>query len=150
MEEVVVGTYHGEGYSLTLASNWYLDERELNRTFFYGPKVGDARVGFYVTVVDKNGKTYWDAAKRSKEDQKTEEQYTVLEEKDISQDQFKAFMRRSAWYAPTIDMMLFVREIFTESEDKVYIISASIPNGPDLEELDKVTVAMMNSFQFES
>ncbi len=148
MKKITLSTYQGNGYSLTLASNWHIDEREGNQTFFYGPNVGDARVGFYVTVVDKNGKTYKDAAKKFKEDQKTEEKYTVLEENDISKNNFKAFMRRSSWYSPTIDMMLFVREIFTESADKVFILSASVPNSPDLEELDGITVQMMNSFQF--
>ena len=51
---------------------------------------------------------------------------------------------------PNIDMMLFVREIFTESSDKIFVLSASIPNTPDLDELDRVTVQMMNSFTFEN
>ncbi len=141
-------TYRGKEYSICVASNWGIQKINENQTFFYGPKVGAVRIGFYITSVNKDGKSYLDAAERKKIMNQQEAEYTVLEEQDISQQDYKAFMRRSCWYNADIDMILFVREIFTESDDKVFILSCSIPNSPDLEELNRATVHMMNSFWF--
>ena len=140
--------YEHTDYTIKIPANWYVDKIDGRQTFFYGPKVGEKRIGFYVTALEKEGKTYLDAAQKVKSDQETKRNYKVLEKKDISEADFKANMRRSCWYEEELDIVLFVREIFTESKDKVFILSSSIPNSPDLEELDRVVVGIMNSFRF--
>ncbi|MGB5436665.1 MAG: hypothetical protein WBM98_12305 [Maribacter sp.] len=140
--------YKHKDYTIEVAANWYIDEIDGKQTFFYGPKVGEKRIGFYVTAVEKQGKSYKDAARKMKSEQEKNKEYKVLEQANISDAGFKALMRRSCWYEEDMDMMLFIREIFTESENKVFILSSSIPNSPDLEELDSAIIHVMNSFRF--
>ncbi len=147
-EKPKVIIYRCKEYSIYIGSNWDIQNINKNQTFFYGPKVGATRIGFYITSVNKDGKTYLDAANRRKVMHQQETDYAILEEQDISKQGYQAFMRLSCWYDANSDMTLFVREIFTESDQKVVILSCSIPNSPDLEELNKTTVQMMNSFRF--
>jgi len=142
-------TFNGKGYSIDIPGAWVSKSVSDNQVLFTGPQVGNAHVGFYITHLVKGDKSYLIAAEKTKIQQSTNENYSVLEEKDISQSGFKAYMRRAHWFEKDIDMELFVREIFTESTDYVYILSASIPNTPELKTLDKVIVNMMNSFQFK-
>jgi len=140
--------YKGKGFNVEVASNWKVQQADENRTFFYGPKVGKLRVGFYITSMPKKDKSYMEAAQIMKTSQSTEKNYTVLEEADISQDNFKAFMRRASWYNADKDMTLFIRNIFTETDEQVFMISSSIPNSPALAELDEALISMMNTFSF--
>lgn len=139
--------YKRSGYVVSVLENWKVELLDEQRTAFIGPKVGDLHMGFYITVVPKNGKTYLDAAQRIKEQQELEPHYELLEEKNISNES-NAFMRRACWYHEESDMMLFVRDIFTEYKDQVYILSCSIPNTDDLPFLDAATAEMMGSFTF--
>jgi len=148
--ELKIITHHGKGYTVQVAANWKIQQVEENQTVFLGPKVGSLRIGFYVTALPKKGKNYLDAARISKASQSKENHYTVLEEKDITQQNVKALLRRSSWYNADKDMTLFVREIFTESDKEVFILSSTIPNSSDIAELDSAIVAMMNSFRFKS
>lgn len=143
-------TYKSEDYSITMASSWKVQKIDENRILFIGPSVGDLEVGFYVTAVPKEGNTYLDAAKRYMEKQMLEKEYTILEEKDISKEGFKAFMRRSSWYHTEKDMVLFVRDVFTESDTKVFVLSCSIPNSENLREIENVTSVMMTSFKLNN
>ena len=139
--------YNRSGYTVSVLENWNVKLIDEQRTAFIGPKVGKLRIGFYITVVPKNGKNYLDAAQKIKLQQALEPHYEVMEEKDIS-NETNAFMRRSCWYNQEADMMLFVRDIFTEYNDNVYILSCSIPNNPDLAYIDTATIEMMGSFKF--
>jgi len=141
--------FEGKGYTIDLPKGWTPKDISENQTLLTGPKIGDAKVGFYITKLLKEDKSYLIAAEKTKKQQSTYQNYTILEEKDISQTGFKAYMRRTHWFEKDIDMELFVREIFTESETHIFILSASIPNTPGLKVLDKAVVAMMNSFQFK-
>jgi len=132
---------------MTTLENWKVELIDMQRTAFIGPKVGELQMGFYITVVSKEGKTYLDAAQRIKEQQQLEPYYELLEETDISNTS-NALMRRACWYHEAADMMLFVREIFTEYNDQIYILSCSIPNDADLSFLDKATLEMMGTFSF--
>jgi len=147
-EETAIVKYKGRDFSVQVDSNWKVQQVDENRTFFYGPKVGKLRLGFYITSMPKKGKSYIDAAKMMKASQSTEESFEVLEEADISQDNFKAYMRRVSWYNADKDMTLFVRNLFTETDEQVIMLSSSIPNSPNLAELDKAIIGMMNSFKF--
>lgn len=141
-------TYTHLDYSIKMDANWEVKKINENQTFFFGPKVGKARVGFYITSINKDGKDYLYAAERIKEDQSLEKDYKLIEESDLSKNGYKAFMRRSYWYNEEIDMSLFVRDVFTESTNKIFILSCSIPNSPELVGIDKTLVQMMNSFKF--
>lgn len=139
--------YKRLGYTVSVLENWRVELIDEQRTAFIGPKVGELRMGFYITAVPKEGKTYLDAAQRSKAQQELEPNYELLEEKNISNES-NAFMRRACWYHEDSDMMLFVRDIFTEHKNQVYILSCSIPNNDDLSFLDAATAEMMGSFTF--
>ncbi len=145
--ELKVIQYKRSGYTVSVPENWKVELIDEQRTAFIGPKVGKLQMGFYITLVPKEGKTYLDAAQRIKAKQELEPHYKLLEENNIS-NQSKALMRRACWYHEGTDMMLFVREIFTEHQDQVYILSCSIPNNDDLSFLDAATVEMMGSFMF--
>ncbi len=147
-ERPVAVLHQGKGYTIHVASNWYIDEVNENQTFFYGPKVGKLRLGFYVTRIAKKKQTYMDVAAQRKVLHQKEKNYEVLREQDLSQEQYNAFMRRSCWYAPKADTVLFIREIFTENKDTIFILSCSIPNSKDMGVLDRATTHMMNSFRF--
>lgn len=147
-KEIKIVNYQGKGYTLRIASNWTVKKLQENQTAFLGPKIGALSIGFYVTVLLKKGKNYIDAARISKASQSKQTDYILLEEKDISQENFKGFIRRSSWFNADKDMMVFVREIFTETDTEVFILSSIIPNSSDLAELDNTIVAMMNSFRF--
>jgi len=146
--EQEVKIFNGKGYAIDLPEGWISKEISENQVLFTGPKIGHANVGFYITQLPKEDKNYSIAAQKTKEQQADYENYTIMEEKDISQPGFKAYMRRAHWFEKDINMELFVREIFTESETNVFILSASIPNTPDIDVLDKAVLSMMNSFRF--
>ena len=137
--------YKRSGYVVSVLENWKVELLDEERTAFIGPKVGALQMGFYITVVPKMGKTYLDAAQRIKAQQELEPHYELLEEKNISNES-NALMRRACWYHEDSDMMLFVRDIFTEYKDHVYLLSCSIPNNDDLSFLDAATFEMMGSF----
>lgn len=145
MEEKVIN-YTNSEYSIQINSSWEGKKINENQTIFFGPKVGDTRIGFYITTVNKDGKNYLNAAEKTKKDQSIEKEHTVIEELDISKEDYKAFMRRSCWYNEQIGMNLFIRDVFVQSKDKIFILSGSIPNSTDLEDIDKSLVQMMNSF----
>jgi len=147
-EKPVAVLHKGKGYTIHVASNWLVKEADENQTFFYGPKVGKLRLGFHVKAIAKKGKTYQEIAEERKVEHQEEKNYTVLKEQDISQDNYHAFMRRSCWYAEEAEMVLFIREVFTETEDTIFILSSSIPNGQDIALLDKAVTHMMNTFRF--
>jgi len=134
-KEIKIVRYYGKGYTIQVASNWKVQQLQENQTD--------------VTILPKKGRTYMDAARISKASLSKEQEYTLLEEKDISQENFKASMHKSSWYNADKDMMVFVREIFTETETEVFILSSTIPNSPDIAELDNTIAAMMNSFSFK-
>ncbi len=142
--------YIGNGYQINIPVNWKIKKLHTAQTAFIGPKIGNSYLSFYITQVQKDNKSYLNAAKKTKKQQAKQEGYKVLLEKDISRSGFKAFMRRSYWYAKDIDMILFVREIFTETEASVFILSSSIPNNPNIKELDALLVSVMNSFRFDA
>ncbi len=141
--------YVGNGYQINIPENWKVKELDNAQTAFIGPKIGNSHIGFYITQIKKGDKSYLDAAKKTKEQQSGQEGYKVLLEKDISRSGFEAFMRRSYWYAKDIDMVLFVREVFTETKGTVFVLSSSIPNNPHIKELDALLVSIMNSFRFD-
>jgi len=150
-QEIPLRKYKGDGYTLSIPENW--DEAKkinVKRTMFLGPKVGNSHMAFYVTKIPKEGKSYKDAADKMKEQQAGNQKYSVKEEGDISQPGFKAYQRSSSWYAEDVDMMLITREIFTETDDAVFILSCSIPNTPHLAELDELGTVIMGSFKFSS
>lgn len=142
--------YKGNGYAIDIPANWTTKKISENQILFTGPKVGNANVGFYITKLPKEDKSYLVAANKTKQQQSTYDNYRIIEEKDISQPGFKAFMRRAHWFKKDINMELFVREIFTETDANVFILSASIPNTPKLQQLDKAIISMMSSFRFAS
>ncbi len=149
VQQVPSQQYDGEGYSVSIPENWgEANKISAEQTMFLGPKVGNSHMAFYVTKIAKEGKTYKDAADKTKEQQANNPKYEVIEESDISQAGFKAYQRRSSWYAQDVDMMLITREIFTESEDAVFVLSCSIPNTPHLAELDKIGADIMETFKF--
>jgi len=150
-KQIIVGTqvFTGKGYTINLPENWVMNEISEDQILFTGPKVGNATVGFYISRLPKGDKNYSIAAQKSLERQSKNQNYGTLEEKDISQPGFNAFMRRAHWFAEDIDMELFVREIYTQSDSHVFILSGSIPNTPDLKELDAVIISILNSFRFK-
>ena len=141
--------YNGKGYSIHVASNWLVKEIDESQTFFYGPKVGKLRMGFYVTRIDKKEMTYLDIADKSKKKRQKEPNYTVHHEEDISKDNFHAFARRCSWYEPQTDMVLLVREVFTQNDDTIFVLSSSIPNSSELVVLNEAMTHMMNTFRFK-
>lgn len=150
-EKIVAGikTFEGKGYSVDVPENWKMMEVGENQVLFTGPKVGHASVGFYISRLPKGDKNYLIAAQKSMERQSQNLHYNTLEEKDISQPGFEALMRRAQWFVEDINMELFVREIFTQSDQYVFILSGSIPNTPHLKELDSALVSIFSSFRFE-
>lgn len=149
-EKIVAGikTFEGKGYSVDVPENWKMTKVSENQVLFTGPKVGNASVGFYISRLPKGDKNYLIAAQKSQEQQSLNQYYNTLEEKDISQPGFDALMRRTSWFAEDINMELFIREIFTQSDQYVFILSGSIPNTPHLKELDEALVSILNSFRF--
>jgi len=150
-EKIVTGikTFTGKGYSVDVPENWKMTKVSESQILFTGPKVGNASVGFYISRLLKGDKNYLIAAQKSYEQQSLNHHYNTLEEKDISQPGFDALMRRAQWFAQDINMELFVREIFTQSDQYVFILSGSIPNTPYLKELDAALVSILNSFRFQ-
>lgn len=147
--EQEIKRFLGKGYEIDLPKGWTSKNINENQVLFTGPKIGNANAALYITSVTKGDKGYLLAAEKTKKQQSVYENYIVVEEKDISQPNFKAYMRRAHWFEKDINMELFVREIFTESDKYVFIISASIPNTPNINILDKAMVAIMNSFRFD-
>ncbi|MGB5436666.1 MAG: hypothetical protein WBM98_12310 [Maribacter sp.] len=147
--QVAKRTYKGSGFTIVIPENWKVKRLDDTRTMFVGPKIGNSHFAFFVTRIGREGKNYLDAAKATKGQQANYTNYTILEGKDISQEGFSAYSRRSSWFAEDIDMVLFVREIFTQSSSHVFILSASIPNTPHMTDLDKLAVSILNSFRFD-
>jgi len=135
--EIQTIQYKRSGYIVSVLENWEVKLIDEHRTAFLGPKVGELQMAFYIMVIPKEGKTYLEAAETIKAQQELEPHYEMIEEKNIS-NETNALMRRACWYHKDSDMVLFVRDIFLEHQDNIYILSCSIPNN----------VEMMGSFTF--
>ncbi len=73
--------------------------------------------------------------------------YTVLEEKDLSRENYAAFHRAFRWFNPQINMLIFQRQVFILSDKQLYVLLSSQPNHDRLRELDELFVEMINSFR---
>ncbi|WP_010182927.1 hypothetical protein [Aquimarina agarilytica] len=138
----------GSGYSIMIPNNWVAKQLDSNQVFIKGAKVNNVYSAIYITKWPKNGKNYIDAANRMKIQQSKNIDYTLLSEKDISKLNLNALLRRSSWYSSNINMKLFIREIYTQNDTDIFIISASIPMVPDLETLDEHMVSILSTFKF--
>jgi len=110
-KDIKILSYQGKGYTIRVASNWTVQQLQENQTVFLGPKVGALSIGFYVTTLPKKDKNYIDAARISKASQSKEKDYTLLEEKDISQENFKGFIRRSSWFNADFHLLYQILQI---------------------------------------
>lgn len=134
-------------YLIYVLENWAVQKIDKWRTIFYGPKVGTNNIGFYITILKSSEKPFMEVYKEACTKQKRGEEYQLHDEEDLSKEGLRSIMRHSSWYSPTIDMRLFIREIFIEFKGDIFILSSSIPNNPEIIELDTVITQMMNSFK---
>lgn len=139
--------FQAKDYSIQKPVDWLVQKKDEQHIAFIGPKVGPLHAGFFITILENHDGGYIAAAKEAEALQSQQTKYQLIEERDISKEKFDAMMRYATWYNRTQNLMMYSREIYTERNGKVYILSSSVPNTPHLQTFDNIFIYMFNSFK---
>jgi len=150
VEQTKYVLFYGKNYSIKKPTDWLIQQKDETYTIFTGPKVGPLKVGFYIRILENHEGDYLHAAEQLRALQAKQAKHHIIEERDMSQKNFDALMRYSTWYNHTENIMMYVREIFTERNGKIYILSSSVPNTPHLQMFDNIFIYMFNSFKYNT
>jgi|GEM_PF-3192668 len=140
--------FQAKDFSIQKPTDWLVQKKDEHHIAFIGPKVGPLHAGFFITVLENHEGGYLAAAKEAGALQVKQAKYHIIEEQDVSKEKFDAVMRYATWYNRTQDLMMYAREIYTERNGKVYVLSSSVPNTPHLQMFDNVFIYMFNSFKY--
>lgn len=140
--------FRAKYYSIRKPTDWLVQKKDEHRTAFIGPKVGPFHVGFFITILENYEGDYISAAKEARTLQAQQAKHHIIEEQDVSKGKFDAMMRYSTWYNRAENIMMYTREIYTERNKKIYVLSSSVPNSPDLQAFDNIFIEMLNSFKY--
>lgn len=142
-------THHDASYTIEVPAAWKVEKMGASQVRFVGPKAGNAHASFLITKSSNQDKSYLVAAAKAKEEQSTKKSHAILVEKDLSKGKVKGSMRWSRWVDEDLDVVVFVRDVFTESEDEVFILTATFPHTMEYAKINPVMVAMVDSFRFK-
>lgn len=154
IDESPLMIFQGPGFVIQMPTNWLIVNGDDGTIAFIGPTVGNARAGFTIAVepIESDGReslTYTTAAADAKRRLAEERQnFTILNEQDISTDALPAYTHYFHSYNPTIDMVILQRQVFASGNNSVITLTSSVPNTSHLDEFDRLFLKMIQSFRF--
>lgn len=138
-------TFSGEGFTIDVPSRWTI-EKEADGVRFVGAKSSGTNAMFTVTKTLVKPADLKSFSEKRKTQQAGKKHYREYFEKEISDG--KGFMRMSRWAIEKPAVMLFVRDIFTASDQNVFLLTASFPHTMKFEEINPIFIKMVESFRF--
>ncbi len=120
-------TYNFLGFNIAIPENWEPQKISPNKVLFKGPDIEKSFVSFVTSCTDKKDSNYQKMCLLRKKGQSQNKDYSLLSEKEITRPNFNGYLVETSFFSTYFNTELFVRDIYTENENLINILTTYIP-----------------------